>query len=81
MARMDSSSRWATAMAKTLAFQSLPLPFGLPSLAEFFIFAHSLTEGDATKTKLEVSKNKIKLHLYLFAMLLSRTVYFFYNVI
>jgi hypothetical protein len=50
-------------MAKTLAFQSLPLPFGLPCLAEFFFFLHSLTEGDATKTKLEVSKNQIKLHL------------------
>ena len=50
-------------MAKTLAFQSLPLPFGLPSLAEFFIFAHSLTEGDATNTKLEAPENQIKLHL------------------
>ena len=60
---MDSSSKGATAMAKTLAFQSLPLPFGLPSLAEFFIFAHSLTEGDATNTKLEAPENQIKLHL------------------
>ena len=51
-------------MAKTLAFQSLPLPLGLPGwILSFFSPAHSLTEGDATKTKLEVPENQIKLHL------------------